>query len=109
MIELVRVLAGRAGLSERKWRKLLRVAYAKVAEFQRAGSCTSTQSCASTAPRTAVLVGENNAGKSNVVDALRSVLEPEIGPRGREWLSPDDFAHDGHGNPTSSSRAAALA
>ncbi len=45
----------------------------------------------------AVLVGENNAGKSNVVDALRTVLEPEIGPRGRLWLSEDDFAHDGTG------------
>jgi hypothetical protein len=32
-----RVLAGRAGLSERDWRKLVRVAYAKVAEFQAGG------------------------------------------------------------------------
>jgi hypothetical protein len=37
MIELVRVLAARAGLSERDWRKLVRVAYAKVAEFQARG------------------------------------------------------------------------
>lgn len=44
----------------------------------------------------AVLVGENNAGKSNVIDALRTVLE--VGPRGRRWLTEDDFAHDGHGN-----------
>jgi hypothetical protein len=36
-VELVRVLAGRAGLSERDWRKLVRVAYAKVAEFQARG------------------------------------------------------------------------
>jgi putative ATP-dependent endonuclease of the OLD family len=47
----------------------------------------------------AVLVGENNAGKSNVVDAIRTVLEPEAGPRARCWLSPDDFAHDGYGTP----------
>lgn len=48
----------------------------------------------------AILVGENNVGKSNVVDALRSVLEPEAGPRGRAWLTADDFAHDGSGSPT---------
>ena len=29
MIKLVRVFAGRAGLSEREWRKLVRVAYAR--------------------------------------------------------------------------------
>lgn len=46
----------------------------------------------------AVLVGENNAGKSNVIDALRTVLEPEAGPRGRCWLREEDFAHDGRGN-----------
>lgn len=49
----------------------------------------------------AVLVGENNAGKSNVIDALRIVLEPESepGPGGRLW--PEDFAHDGRGaSPT---------
>lgn len=45
----------------------------------------------------AVLVGENNAGKSNVIDALRTVLEAENepGPGGRLW--PEDFAHDGRG------------
>jgi putative ATP-dependent endonuclease of OLD family len=49
----------------------------------------------------AVLVGENNAGKSNVIDALRIVLEPESepGPGGRLWA--EDFAHDGRGtSPT---------
>ncbi len=46
----------------------------------------------------AVVVGENNAGKSNVIDALRTVLEPEAGPRARHWLREEDFAHDGHGN-----------
>lgn len=45
----------------------------------------------------AVMVGENNAGKSNVIDALRTVLEPEGGPRAKRWLSPEDFAHDGYG------------
>ena len=37
IVELVRVLAGRAGLSERAWRQRVRVAYAKVAEFQARG------------------------------------------------------------------------
>jgi replication initiator protein RepSA len=37
MVELVRVLAGRAGLSEREWRQRARVAYTKVAEFQARG------------------------------------------------------------------------
>jgi hypothetical protein len=36
-IELVRVLAARAGLSEREWRQRVRVAFAKVAEFQARG------------------------------------------------------------------------
>ena len=36
-VELVRVLAARAGLSESAWRGLVRVAYAKVAEFQARG------------------------------------------------------------------------
>jgi hypothetical protein len=37
IIELARVLAGRHGLSERAWRMLVRIAYAKVAEFQARG------------------------------------------------------------------------
>jgi putative ATP-dependent endonuclease of the OLD family len=45
----------------------------------------------------AIIVGENNAGKSNVIDALRTVLEPEAGPRARCWLREEDFAHDGYG------------
>jgi hypothetical protein len=37
IVELVRVLAARAGLSEREWRRRVRVAFAKVAEFQARG------------------------------------------------------------------------
>jgi len=37
IIELVRVLAAQAGLSEREWRQRVRVAFAKVAEFQARG------------------------------------------------------------------------
>jgi hypothetical protein len=36
-IELIRVLAARAGMSERAWRQRVRVAFAKVAEFQARG------------------------------------------------------------------------
>lgn len=42
----------------------------------------------------AVLVGENNAGKSNVIDACRVLFEAEAGPRTRVWLDAQDFAHD---------------
>lgn len=46
----------------------------------------------------AVIVGENNSGKSNVIDGLRTVLAPEAGPAAQRWLRPEDFAHDGLGN-----------
>lgn len=36
-----------------------------------------------------MIVGKNNAGKSNVIDALRTVLEPEVGPRAHCWLRED--------------------
>ena len=45
----------------------------------------------------AVLVGENNAGKSNVIDACRLLFAPEAGPRARRWITQDDFAHDAAG------------
>jgi len=37
VIGLARVLAGRTGLSERAWRRLVRIGYARVAEFQARG------------------------------------------------------------------------
>ena len=49
-------------------------------------------------PGLAVVVGENNAGKSNLIDACRLLFEPEVGPAGRLWITKSDFAHDGHGN-----------
>ncbi|MGQ0464925.1 MAG: ATP-dependent nuclease [Sporichthyaceae bacterium] len=49
------------------------------------------------AEKVAVLVGENNAGKSNVIEACRLLFESEAGPRGRRWITADDFAHDGSG------------
>ena len=45
----------------------------------------------------AVVIGENNAGKSNVIDALRLLFEPEAGPRARRWITEQDFRHDGTG------------
>lgn len=51
----------------------------------------------------AVLVGENNAGKSNVIDACRLLFEAEAGPRGRRWITEDDFAHDGAGTRSTDS------
>lgn len=41
-----------------------------------------------------VLLGENNAGKSSVIDALRILFEPEAGPRARRWITEQDFRHD---------------
>jgi putative ATP-dependent endonuclease of OLD family len=41
----------------------------------------------------AVIVGENNSGKSAVIDALRSVLWPADGPQARRWIRIEDFTH----------------
>jgi putative ATP-dependent endonuclease of OLD family len=48
-------------------------------------------------PGLTVLVGENNIGKTNVVDALRLVLAAQGGPREQLWVRAEDFAHDGAG------------
>ena len=44
-------------------------------------------------PTPAVIVGENGVGKSNLLHALRLVLDPDL-PDRRRWLQPDDV-HDG--------------
>ncbi|MEV4706715.1 AAA family ATPase [Actinoplanes sp. NPDC049316] len=44
-------------------------------------------------PNPAVVVGENGVGKSNLLSALRLVLDPDL-PDRRRWLQPDDI-HDG--------------
>jgi putative ATP-dependent endonuclease of OLD family len=41
-------------------------------------------------PTTAVIVGENNVGKSNLLDALRLVLDPSL-PDSARVLRPEDF------------------
>ncbi len=45
----------------------------------------------------AVVLGPNNAGKSNLVDACRVLFTPEVSPRSRHWLELEDFTHDGTG------------
>lgn len=45
----------------------------------------------------AVVLGANNAGKSNLVDACRALFTPEVSPRARHWLELEDFTHDGKG------------
>jgi hypothetical protein len=44
-----------------------------------------------------VVIGENNAGKSNVIDGLRLLFKPEAGRRARQWIGEEDFRHDGTG------------
>src|SRR6266404_4513946 len=46
-----------------------------------------------------LVVGENNTGKSNLIDALRLLTYPYGGARFSRWIMSDDFAHDGRGNP----------
>jgi predicted ATPase len=45
-----------------------------------------------------VILGANNAGKSNLVDACRALFTPEVSPRARHWITVDDFSHDGTGH-----------
>ena len=42
-----------------------------------------------------VLIGENKVGKSNVIDALRLILEPHAGPRARRWITPTEGTASG--------------
>jgi putative ATP-dependent endonuclease of OLD family len=46
-----------------------------------------------------LIAGENNTGKSNVIDALRVLTHPYAGARFGRWITSDDFAHDGQGHP----------
>jgi putative ATP-dependent endonuclease of OLD family len=47
----------------------------------------------------ALIVGENNVGKSNVVDAIRLALLCETGQADNRCIQPEDFAHEGTGQP----------
>jgi putative ATP-dependent endonuclease of OLD family len=50
-------------------------------------------------PGFAVLTGENNAGKTNVIDAIRILLAAEAGPAEQLTPSGSDFTHDAAGKP----------
>ena len=49
-------------------------------------------------PEVTVLVGENNGGKTNVIDAVQLLIDPLEDGRARRWWTRDDLA-DGHGGP----------
>jgi putative ATP-dependent endonuclease of OLD family len=44
-----------------------------------------------------LLAGENNSGKSNVIDAIRLLVPPQAGARFSRWITADDFRHDASG------------
>jgi putative ATP-dependent endonuclease of OLD family len=46
----------------------------------------------------ALVAGENNSGKSNVIDAIRLLLRALGGPREQLYVSVEDFRHDGKGD-----------
>ncbi|MDP9222811.1 MAG: AAA family ATPase, partial [Actinomycetota bacterium] len=50
-------------------------------------------------PGFAVLTGENNAGKTNVIDAIRILLAAEAGHAEQLTPAEGDFAHDESGTP----------
>lgn len=45
-------------------------------------------------PEVTVLVGENNGGKTNLVDAIQLLIDPLEDGRARRWWNPDDLAND---------------
>lgn len=49
-------------------------------------------------PEVTVLVGENNGGKTNVIDAVQLLIDPLEDGRARRWWTRDDLA-DGHDGP----------
>src|SRR5690348_15177341 len=44
-----------------------------------------------------LLVGGNNTGKSNVIDALRIISPPRAGMHLNRWITTDDFHHNPSG------------
>src|SRR5262249_26789568 len=45
-------------------------------------------------PQVCAVVGPNNSGKSNIVEAIRRVLAPEYGPRARDFTEDDVYLRD---------------
>jgi predicted ATP-dependent endonuclease of OLD family len=45
-------------------------------------------------PKVCAIVGPNNSGKSNILEAMRRVLAPEYGPRARDFTEDDVYLRD---------------
>jgi len=45
-------------------------------------------------PQVCAIVGPNNSGKSNILEAIRRVLAPEYGPRARDFTEGDVYLRD---------------
>jgi energy-coupling factor transporter ATP-binding protein EcfA2 len=54
----------------------------------------SLQSLAIELPQVCAIVGPNNSGKSNILEAIRRVLAPEWGPRTRDFTEDDVYLRD---------------
>jgi putative ATP-dependent endonuclease of OLD family len=70
--------------------------YLRSVQIENYRSCYKT--CVDLQPGVTVLVGENNSGKSNVVEALRLALSP-LGGRRTRYFDPADFAHGREAEP----------
>jgi putative ATP-dependent endonuclease of OLD family len=54
----------------------------------------SLQSLTIELPQVCAIVGPNNSGKSNILEAIRRVLAPEWGPRTRDFTEDDVYLRD---------------
>jgi putative ATP-dependent endonuclease of OLD family len=45
-------------------------------------------------PRVCAIVGANNSGKTNILEAIRRVLAPEWGPRAKDFTEEDVYLRD---------------
>lgn len=54
----------------------------------------SVQSLTIELPQVCAIVGPNNSGKSNILEAIRRVLAPEWGPRARDFTEDDVYLRD---------------
>src|SRR4051794_9662294 len=74
-------------LVTRRWREVcVRLTQAALVGFRNLNTVVRLTSPLS------VVIGANNAGKSNLIDALRMVLSPEGTPYERVYPKRDDFA-----------------
>src|SRR5260370_6782963 len=54
----------------------------------------SLQSLTIDLPQVCAIIGPNNSGKSNILEAIRRVLAPEWGPRTRDFTEDDVYLRD---------------